>query len=51
MLTPIVRTWATPDLGASGSIRCAITGVIAQLLLAEIAPLVTTPETVYDHRG
>ena len=25
--------------------------VIAQLLLAEIAPLVTTPETVYDHRG
>ena len=24
---------------------------IAQLLLAEIAPLVTAPETVYDHRG
>ena len=32
-------------------IRCAIISVIAQLLLAEIAPLVTTPETVYDHRG
>ena len=26
MLTPIVRTWATPDLGASGSIRRAIIG-------------------------
>ena len=26
VLTPIVRTWATPDLGASGSIRRAIIG-------------------------
>ena len=33
------------------SVRCAIIGVIAQLLLAEITPLVTAPETVYDHRG
>ena len=33
------------------SVRRAIIRVIAQLLLAEIAPLVTTPETVYDHRG
>ena len=33
------------------SVRRAIMRVIAQLLLAEIAPLVTTPETVYDHRG
>ena len=32
-------------------VRRAIMRVIAQLLLAEIAPLVTTPETVYDHRG
>ena len=33
------------------SVRRAIILIIAQLLLAEIAPLVTTPETVYDHRG
>ena len=26
-----VRTWATPDLGASGSIRRSIIGLIAQL--------------------
>ena len=32
-------------------VRRAIIGVIAQLLAAEIAPLVTAPETVYDHRG
>ena len=32
-------------------IRRPIIEVIAQLSAAEIAPLVTTPETVYDHRG
>ena len=32
-------------------VRRAIIRLIAQLLLAKIAPLVTTPETVYDHRG
>ena len=32
-------------------VRRAIIGFIAQLLPAEIAPLVTAPETVYDHRG
>ena len=32
-------------------VRRAIIGVIAHLLPTEIAPLVTTPETVYDHRG
>ena len=29
-VTSVVRTWATPDPGASGSIRCAIIGLIAQ---------------------
>ena len=33
------------------SVRRAIMRVIAQLLAAEITPLITPPETVYDHRG
>ena len=49
-VTSVVRTWATPDPGASGSIRCAIIGLIAQLSASEIAPLITLTETVHDHR-
>ena len=41
----IVRTWVTPDLGASGSVRRVIIPVIAQLLPAEIAPFITSLET------
>ena len=33
-VTHVVRTWATPDLAASGSVRRAIIGFIARLLPA-----------------
>ena len=33
-----IRTWATPDPGASGPVRRAIIGLIAHPLPAEITP-------------
>ena len=46
----VLRTGGMSGAISAGKSR-AIRPIIAQLLLAEIAPLVTTPETVYDHRG